>query len=96
MRALLLGSAGGTEVPVDTLATLLGAGLATVPGAAAEALLLEGAASPMAVAWRARMGGDLFSDKVAALFQELHRHRDQARQALQQVRAPPSAACCVS
>lgn len=88
MRTVLLDSNPDSDANAGALAELLEGALAAVPPEFAEDCIVRGCGGAPAAAWRGAMGGDLFSPKVTALFQELWSHRAAALAALDKVRAP--------
>jgi hypothetical protein len=89
-------------VNLRAVAEVLEATICTVPPSFLEQLILSDADSVESRTWKGRMTADLVSPKVAALFRELHMHKEQATEALKQVRQPlknylcssPSCATC--
>jgi hypothetical protein len=88
MRHVLLETGGDAELNASALSELLEGAISTVPPDLAERIILRGRDCAEAVAWRQHMGGDLFSSKVSVLFQELHKHKDAAMNALEKVCLP--------
>ena len=86
VRGLLLDTNPDADTNAGALAELLEGALAAVSPEFAEDCIVQGRDGGAARAWRSAMGGDLFSPKVTALFQELWKHRKEALAALDKAR----------
>lgn len=73
------------------LGAIVEAALVAVPAALVEAIVLNGLQREEAQMWRAAMGCDLISDKVATVLQQLHEARAVAGESL--VKVPRRSPC---